>query len=129
MPLPILTAASTNIRLFSNAAGVKTSVSLASAVFTYDATTTTLTISSLPVLVNNTQYELNIYGQGNPVGAVGVKSSNGVLLPMPQWMIPFGRRCSRYHRSLGDSRFAGIGRRDWSATQQRRFYLVVQRPY
>ena len=69
---------------------VKTSVSLASAVFTYDATTTTLTISSLPVLVNNTQYELNIYGQGNPVGVVGVKSSNGVLLPMPQWMIPFG---------------------------------------
>ena len=43
-----------------------------------------------PVLVNNTQYELNIYGQGNPVGVVGVKSSNGVLLPMPQWMIPFG---------------------------------------
>ena len=58
--------------------------------FTYDATTTTLTISGFPVLVNNTQYELNIYGQGNPVGVVGVKSSNGVLLPMPQWMIPFG---------------------------------------
>ena len=43
-----------------------------------------------PFWVNNTQYELNIYYQGNPVGVVGVKSSNGVLLPMPQWMIPFG---------------------------------------
>ena len=90
MDATTLTAASTNIKLFSNASGVKTPISLASAVFTYDATTTTLTISSLPVLVNNTQYELNIYGQGNPVGVVGVKSSNGVLLPMPQWMIPFG---------------------------------------
>ena len=90
MDATTLTAASTNIRLFSNASGVKTAISLTGAVFSYDATTTTLTISGFPALADNTRYEINIYGQGNPVGAVGVKSSNGVLLPMPQWMIPFG---------------------------------------
>ena len=44
---------------------MKTSISLSGAAFSYDATTTTLTISSLPALANNTQYELNIYGQGS----------------------------------------------------------------
>ena len=54
--------ASTNIKLFSNASGVKTPISLSSAVFTYDATSTTLTISGFPALADNTRYEINIYG-------------------------------------------------------------------
>lgn len=88
--MDVSTLTASNIKLFSNASGVKTPISLASAVFSYNATSTTLTISSLPALADNTRYEINIYGQGNQAGAVGVKSSNGVLLPMPQWMIPFG---------------------------------------
>ena len=84
------TLTASNISLFSNAAGVKTSISLSGATFSYDATTTTLTISGFPALANNTQYELNIDGQDSSGDTTGVKSSNGVLLPMPQWLIPFG---------------------------------------
>jgi len=84
------TLTASNISLFSNAAGVKTPIYLSSATFSYDATTTTLTISGFTALVNNTQYEIVIDGQDSSSDTTGVKSSNGVLLPMPQWMIPFG---------------------------------------
>jgi hypothetical protein len=84
------TLTSSNIKLYSNASGVKTPISLSSAVFSYAATTTTLTISNLPSLSDNIRYEIEIDGNDGGGDTTGVKSSNGVLLPMPQWMIPFG---------------------------------------
>jgi len=84
------TLTASNISLFSNAAGVKTPISLSGATFSYDATTTTLTISGFTALANNTQYEIVIDGNDGSGDTNGVKSSNGVLLSMPQWMIPFG---------------------------------------
>jgi len=84
------TLTASNISLFSNAAGVKTPISISGATFSYDATTTTLTINGFTALANNTQYEIVIDGNDGGGDTTGVKSSNGVLLPMPQWMIPFG---------------------------------------
>ena len=84
------TLTASNISLFSNAAGVKTSISLSGATFSYDATTTTLTISGFPALANNTQYELNIDGQDSSGDTTGVKSSNGVLFADASMAHPFG---------------------------------------
>ncbi|MEK7130866.1 MAG: carboxypeptidase regulatory-like domain-containing protein, partial [Patescibacteria group bacterium] len=84
------TLTSSNIKLYSNASGLKTPISLSSAVFSYAATTTTLTISNLPSLSDNIRYEIEIDGNDGGGDTIGVKSSNGVLLPMPQWLIPFG---------------------------------------
>lgn len=88
-PMDASTLTATNIKLYSNANGVKTLLTNPT-VYSYAATTTTLTIGGLPTLTDNTRYEIEIDGNDGSGDTTGVKSSNGVLLPMPQWMIPFG---------------------------------------
>ncbi|RJQ32488.1 hypothetical protein C4572_01120 [Candidatus Parcubacteria bacterium] len=87
MDASTLTAA--NIKLYNYPSGVRT-VMTAPSTFSYDATTTTLTITGLPALSDNSKYEIEIDGQDGMSDTAGVKSSNGILLPMPQWNIPFG---------------------------------------
>ena len=82
------TFTNSNIKLYTYPGGVRTETSW-TPVFSYNASTSVLTISSLPSLANNTHYDIAIDGADSSSDTTGVKSANGYLLPSPEWVIPF----------------------------------------